>query len=258
MNFLRKKILIFGGGFLAVLLAAGFFVWHQSQGKIEYQSTNSFQALAPIEGKEEESVSSDTEQKSEVEEKKEEIASGEAMNNKGEAPGGESEQKNGSKETENYPLKSFSVKKRLVSFGHERKSGRKIEAIILHSSYAVSGDPYNPEAVIALWQSYGVAPHYMVARDGTVYQLVADGDVAYHAGESQMPDGRTGVNDFSIGIEILNTKDDQYTKAQYQAVRDLVSSLKGKYKIKDKNIVGHSTIAPGRKTDPWNFDWSKL
>ena len=110
--------------------------------------------------------------------------------------------------------------------------------------------------VIALWKSYGVAPHYMIARDGTVYQLVSDKNIAYHAGDSKMPDGRGGVNNFSIGVEILNTKTDKYTSAQYQATKDLIAYLEKKYG--NMKVVGHDTIAPGRKTDPWNFDWNKI
>jgi N-acetyl-anhydromuramyl-L-alanine amidase AmpD len=148
------------------------------------------------------------------------------------------------------------VVQKLVSFGYEEASGRKINTMVLHSSHAVSGDPYDTGAVIALWKSYGVAPHYMVARDGTVYQLVADKNIAYHAGEGQMPDGRSGVNNFSIGVEILNTKTDDYTSAQYSAVKSLIARLEGKYG--NLKVVGHDTIAPGRKTDPWNFNWDKI
>ena len=158
--------------------------------------------------------------------------------------------------SEDVEPKSFKIQRALVSFGHESASGRKIDTVVLHSSYNPNGDPYSVNAVRGIWQSYGVAPHYMVARDGTVYQLVADKDIAYHAGESTMKDGRKNVNDFSIGVEILNTKDDEYTKAQYQAVKDLIAYLKGKHSI--KYVVGHDDIAPGRKTDPWNFNWSKL
>jgi hypothetical protein len=148
------------------------------------------------------------------------------------------------------------VVQKLVGFGYEEGNGRKIDTVVLHSSHAVSGDPYDVAAVIALWKSYGVAPHYMVARDGTVYQLVADKNIAYHAGDSKMPDGRSGVNNFSIGVEILNTKTDDYTSAQYSAVKKIIGILEGKYG--NLKVVGHDTIAPGRKTDPWNFDWDKL
>lgn len=152
--------------------------------------------------------------------------------------------------------KEFSIKNKLVSFGHGSASGRKINTVVLHSSHGINRDPYDVEDVIALWKSYGVAPHYMIARDGTVYQLVADKNIAYHAGDSKMPDGRKNVNDFSIGVEILNTKTDKYTSAQYQATKDLIAYLKGKYGKME--VIGHDDIAPGRKTDPWNFDWDKL
>ena len=151
----------------------------------------------------------------------------------------------------------ISIKNRLVSFGFAKHSDRSIDTIVLHSSYnSMGGDEYSVDKVIGIWKSYGVAPHYMIDRKGAIYRLVEDTNIAYHAGVSEMPDGRENVNDFSIGIEILNTLDDNYTDAQYAAVKRLVASLKEQYKI--KYVLGHDDIAPGRKTDPWNFDWKKL
>lgn len=117
-------------------------------------------------------------------------------------------------------------------------------------------NPYNLDGLIAEYKQYKVAPHYLIDRKGNIYRLVADKNIAWHAGVSQTPDGRKNVNNFSIGIELMNTKTDNYTKRQYQAVQKLIDYLKKKYKI--KYILGHNDIAPGRKTDPWNFDWSKL
>lgn len=134
---------------------------------------------------------------------------------------------------------------------------RPIDTIVLHSSYNPNGgDPYSVAEIIKIYESYGVSAHYLIDRSGKIYRLVRDKDIAYHAGVSEMPDGRQGVNDFSIGIEIMNKEDTEFTKAQYEAVNDLVASLKKKYTI--KYVVGHGDIAPGRKTDPWNFDWKKL
>lgn len=134
---------------------------------------------------------------------------------------------------------------------------RKIDTVVLHASYnSLGGDVYSVDKIVDIWKSYEVAPHYMIDRKGSIYRLVDDANIAYHAGVSKMPDGRTNVNDFSIGIEILNTKDDKYTSAQYDAMNDLLVYLKGKYSI--KTVVGHADIAPGRKDDPWNFDWKKL
>lgn len=147
---------------------------------------------------------------------------------------------------------------RKVDFGFGvPKEKRTIDTIVLHSSYnSTGGDPYSVDKVIAIWKSYEVAPHYMIDRKGNIYRLVDDADIAYHAGVSKMPDGRMNVNDFSIGIEILNTKDDTYTDAEYDAVNALIAYLRGKYSI--KQVVGHADIAPGRKDDPWHFNWKRV
>lgn len=160
-------------------------------------------------------------------------------------------------ETKTAGAVDFTIKNRLISFGFEKASGRMIDTIVLHSSYNnTGGGEYSVDSVIGIWKSYGVAPHYLIDRKGNVYRLVEDKNIAYHAGVSQVPDGRTDVNKFSIGIEMLNSLDDKYTDAQYKAVHDLAAYLKGKYEI--KYVLGHDDIAPGRKTDPWNFDWKKL
>ncbi len=147
---------------------------------------------------------------------------------------------------------------RKVDFGFGvSKEKRAIDTIVLHSSYnSNGGDLYSVDKVIDIWRGYGVAPHYLIDRKGTVYRLVDDANIAYHAGVSKMPDGRTNVNDFSIGIEILNTKDDKYTDAQYASVNALIAYLRGRYGI--KQVVGHADIAPGRKDDPWQFNWKQL
>jgi hypothetical protein len=146
---------------------------------------------------------------------------------------------------------------RLVSWGFQKATGRKIDTLVIHTSYnAIGGDEFDKEQVIQEWKDAGVAPHYMIARDGTIYQLVADQNIAWHAGVAKMPDGRTDVNSFSIGIEVINTKEGKFASAQYDALNRLISDLKQKYTI--KYILGHSEIAPGRKTDPWGIDWSKV
>lgn len=149
------------------------------------------------------------------------------------------------------------IKNKLVSWGHTKSSGRKIDAIIVHSSYnALGGDEYDVDLLIDEYEEYNVSPHYLIDRKGKIYRLVKDKDIAWHAGVSKMPDGREGANAFSIGVEMINNKEDEYTKSQYGALNSLIDSLEKKYKI--KYILGHDEIAPGRKTDPWNFDWDKV
>ncbi|MFZ2299573.1 MAG: N-acetylmuramoyl-L-alanine amidase [Candidatus Moraniibacteriota bacterium] len=147
---------------------------------------------------------------------------------------------------------------RLMSSGFMvAQQARSIDTIVLHSSYDLAGtDPYSVSGIVKEYEDYGVSAHYLIDRAGKIYRLVADQNIAYHAGVSRMPDGRTDVNDFSIGIEMMNTETGQLTKAQYAAINDLVSYLKKRHPI--TSVVGHSDIAPSRKTDPWNFDWKKL
>jgi len=167
------------------------------------------------------------------------------------------EEKEEIKEEDNGSEEENFIIDRLVSWGFQKASGRKIDTVILHTSYNIlGGDEYDLEKVIKEYKQYGVAPHYVIDRSGKIYCLVADKNIAYHAGESQTPDGRTGVNNFSIGIEIINSEEDDFTKKQYQAVNELIKNLEGKYKI--KYVLGHSDISPGRKTDPWNINWDKI
>lgn len=152
----------------------------------------------------------------------------------------------------------LNIENRLISTGFSiPQKMRTIDTIVLHSSYDLLGsDPYSVSGIIKEYTDYGVSAHYLIDRKGKIYRLVEDKNIAYHAGASQMPDNRKNVNDFSIGIEMMNKKETEFTGAQYKAVNSLIALLKKKYPI--KSIVGHSDIAPDRKTDPWNFNWKKL
>ncbi|MDI6602569.1 MAG: peptidoglycan DD-metalloendopeptidase family protein [Patescibacteria group bacterium] len=149
---------------------------------------------------------------------------------------------------------------RILKWGHHTPpTPRLIDTIIIHSSYDALGDnPYSVDGVIQEYKLYGVSSHYLISRDGIIYCLAPDEDIAYHAGISKMPDGRTNVNDFSIGIELIYTKTDSPKEIQYQSLVQLVKYLQQKYNIQNKNILGHKDITPERKTDPWNFDWKKF
>jgi len=146
---------------------------------------------------------------------------------------------------------------KLISWGFTKSSGRTIDTVIVHSSYdALGDDPYSVSGIIAEYKQYEVSAHYLIARDGIVYRLVSDQNIAWHAGVSKVPDGRINVNDFSIGVEMINTKDGKYTAEQYSALNSLIGTFKNKYKI--KYILGHNEIAPDRKTDPWGIAWNKV
>lgn len=133
---------------------------------------------------------------------------------------------------------------------------KNIDTIVIHTLYNpnAGGDLSITRAKEVLDEA-SVSSHYVIARDGKVYQLVPEQYQAWHAGESAMPapDGRTGVNPFSIGIELIATQTSGITRAQYDALTALVLDVANRAPI--KHILGHSDIAPGRKTDPWKFDW---
>ena len=71
-----------------------------------------------------------------------------------------------------------------------------------------------------------------------------------------MPDGRKNVNNFSIGIEVVETMSESPSSAQYASLNSLIKYLKSEHPI--KHVLGHSDLSPGRKTDPWNFNWSQI
>jgi len=79
---------------------------------------------------------------------------------------------------------------------------------------------------------------------------------AWHAGESSF-NGKHNCNDFSIGIELEGTDNLNYEAVQYQSLKTTLKHLKNYYSV--QNIVGHSDIAPGRKTDPGEaFNWGEI
>jgi AmpD protein len=101
-----------------------------------------------------------------------------------------------------------------------------------------------------------VSSHFLVRRDGALLQFVACNERAWHAGVSSWK-GRAQCNDFSIGVELEGADEVPYTPAQYRTLARLARALRRRYPIGD--IVGHSHIAPGRKTDPGpSFDWVRL
>jgi N-acetyl-anhydromuramoyl-L-alanine amidase len=104
-----------------------------------------------------------------------------------------------------------------------------------------------------------VSAHVLIGRRGVVTQYVPFTARAWHAGRSAYR-GRTACNDFSVGIELEGTDERPYTAAQYRALAKLIGALRRGYpSLRTAEVVGHSDIAPGRKTDPGPaFDWARL
>ncbi len=103
-----------------------------------------------------------------------------------------------------------------------------------------------------------VSAHLLIDREGRVTQFVPFQKRAWHAGESLFC-GRNKCNDFSIGIEMEGTDFENFTDSQYASLSRVTRLLLETYrKMAVDKIVGHSDIAPGRKTDPGPcFDWDR-
>jgi AmpD protein len=151
----------------------------------------------------------------------------------------------------------------------ERPAGSAIDLLVVHHISLPPGEFGGPGIVelftnrldpaahsfYATVAGTKVSAHFLIRRDGELYQFVPCGGRAWHAGESSWK-GRTHCNDFSIGAELEGTGEVPFTDAQYWRLAILTRALKARYPIRD--IVGHSDVAPGRKSDPGpHFDWAR-
>ncbi len=140
---------------------------------------------------------------------------------------------------------------------NDRKSA--ITTLILHYTGMESGEAAierlcDPEA--------GVSAHYVVEEDGSILQLVAETKRAWHAGVGSWR-GQTDMNSASIGIEIVNGGHDfglpGYPETQIKAVIALCQDILARHDIALPGVIGHSDMAPDRKTDPGeHFPWEWL
>lgn len=104
-----------------------------------------------------------------------------------------------------------------------------------------------------------VSAHCMIDRQGVITQYVPFTERAWHAGQSSFG-GRENCNDYAIGIELEGTDEIPYTDIQYSVLASVTRAIQSTFpKITLERIVGHSTIAPDRKTDPGSaFNWELL
>lgn len=149
----------------------------------------------------------------------------------------------------------------------ERPGGTQIELLVIHAislppgEFGGSGieDLFLNRLDVSQHPYYAsvahlrVSAHFLIRRNGALLQFVSCAMRAWHAGVSNWR-GRSHCNDFSIGVELEGADDVLFAPAQYDTLLTLTESVQATYPIAD--IVGHSDIAPGRKTDPGVFfDW---
>jgi len=140
-----------------------------------------------------------------------------------------------------------------------RPDGAAIDILVLH----YTGMPTAEEALTRLCDPDArVSAHYTIDRDGSVYRHVPEGRRAWHAGVSYWA-GERNVNARSIGIELVNPGHEfgyvPFAAAQIGALIDLSRGIFARNAIPPHRVVGHSDVAPPRKTDPGElFPWKEL
>ncbi len=155
----------------------------------------------------------------------------------------------------------------------DAREGDDISLLVIHNISLPAGEfgkPYihdlflgqldpNAHPSFASLASLRVSAHLFIDRQGHVTQFVPFHQRAWHAGASSF-EGREGCNDFSIGIELEGTDTEPFTDAQYTALAEATRVIMSAFPaITRDRIVGHSDIAPSRKTDPGPFfDWKRF
>lgn len=136
-----------------------------------------------------------------------------------------------------------------------RRDGLVPSLIVLH--YTAMADP--EEALERLCSpEYEVSAHYLIHRDGRLFQLVAEDMRAWHAGAGSWG-GLDDINSRSIGIEMDNDGASPFSEPQIATLESLLPSIMTRWNIAPEGVIGHSDMAPGRKTDPGpRFDWARL
>ena len=140
-----------------------------------------------------------------------------------------------------------------------RPEGGRIDMLVLHYTGMKTSD----EALARLTDAKAkVSAHYTIDRSGRVYRHVAEARRAWHAGVSFWA-GEKNVNARSIGIELVNPGHEfgyqPFPEPQIAALIKLAQAILARHPIPASRVLGHSDVAPGRKTDPGElFPWPRL
>lgn len=140
------------------------------------------------------------------------------------------------------------------NFG-ERRGGALPDMVVIHYT-AMDGAKRARDWLCN--EKAEVSAHYVIARDGTCWQLVEEEMRAWHAGAGAWG-SVTDVNSRSIGIELANTGSEPFPEPQMAVLEALLSEITRRWAIRPERVIGHSDMAPGRKIDPGRrFDWRRL
>lgn len=138
-----------------------------------------------------------------------------------------------------------------------RPAGAVVDTVVVHST---AGPTAEGAARHFFTPSSQVSAHFIIGKDGSIYQCVSTFKRAWHAGVSRDFRDKGNVNNFSIGIELVNMDDgkDPYPVAQTTALLHLIEALE--YRFPLKYVTSHAYIAlpAGRKVDPNGFPWERM
>ncbi len=164
---------------------------------------------------------------------------------------------------------------------------KAVRYVMLHYTSNALQNPSHPmevDKVLDIFKRYKVSAHYLIDRDGSIYSLVAENRIAFHAGKGVLKhDSSTQnvLNGQSIGIELMavGTASEMqklgvinyqlipesaigFTEAQYQSLKQLLTALAERhpeFECNKRQVIGHDSYAPDRRGDPGSlFDWQKL
>ena len=103
-----------------------------------------------------------------------------------------------------------------------------------------------------------VSAHYLIGSDGRLWQMVAESQRAWHAGAGEWFE-KDDINSRSIGIELDNSGGHPFSEPQMAVLEVLLGQIMDRWSISPEGVIGHSDMAPGRKSDPGlRFDWARL
>lgn len=136
-----------------------------------------------------------------------------------------------------------------------RRGGATPDMVVLHYTAMTSAEAALARLCDPLSE---VSAHYLIARDGRAWQLVREGDRAWHAGAGSWQ-GRADVNSHSIGIELDNDGTCPFSEPLMARLEAFLPGILTRWLIAPERVIGHSDMAPGRKSDPGRrFDWLRL
>lgn len=140
------------------------------------------------------------------------------------------------------------------NFG-ERRGGARPDLVVIH--YTAMADCAASRARLCD-PAAEVSAHWLIDTDGRAEQLVDEAARAWHAGAGSWG-GVTDVNSRSVGIELQNTGAQPFAEPQMAALERILSAILDRWSIPPARVIGHSDMAPDRKTDPGpRFDWRRL